>query len=207
MGITAVLERMPTPQNRYYLRSTDDNSEETDTFTSGQSTPDLNYSSASSSSLDISDIEGVEVIHSPERTTMAGRPFITLPNFYGNPGESAEQWLGWFSNYCTANNLDETHSKAAMPFYFKEHALAWCQALPAATRESYDTLLTEMKARFNGRDGLDVDMEILGLTQRPGESCASYFTRILNVTTGKNIPESMLTTLALKGLHSHLKQL
>ena len=62
-----------------------------------------------------------------------------------------------------------------------------------------------MKARFNGRLGLDVDMAILGLTQRHGESCASYFTRILNVTTGKNIPESMLTTLALKGPHSNLK--
>ena len=80
-----------------------------------------------------------------------------------------------------ANNLDQIHSKAAVPFYFKEHALSWYQALPIATRESYDTLLTEMNVRFNGLDGLDVDMEILGLTQRHGESCASYFTRILKI--------------------------
>ena len=110
------------------------------------------------------------MINSPERAKMADGLYITFPNFYGNPGESVEQWLGWFSNYCTANNLDQIHSKAAMPFYFKEHALAWYQTLPAATRESYDTLLSEMKARFNGRDGLDVDMEILGLPQRHWES-------------------------------------
>ena len=53
VGITAVHERIPTPQNRYYLRVTDDNSGETDTDSSGQSTPDLNDSTASLSSLDI----------------------------------------------------------------------------------------------------------------------------------------------------------
>ena len=31
---------------------------------------------------------------------------------------------------------------AAMPFYLKEHALACYQALPATTKESYDTTAT-----------------------------------------------------------------
>ena len=198
-----VLERMPTPQNRYYLRSTDDNSGETEeTDSSGQSTPDLNISAASSASLELSDIEDIEVIHFPE---MASRAHITLPDFHGNPGESAEEWLVWFANYCTASNLDATHSKAAMPFFLKDHAYAWYQALPQDIKDSYDDLLTAMKARFNGSDGLDVDMALLTLNQQPGETCASYFTRILKVTAGKKYPESLLTSLALKGLQANLK--
>ena len=64
-----------------------------------------------------------------------------------------------------------------------------------------------MKNRFNGSDGLDADLAILTLNQQQGESCTSYFTRILKVTAGRDYPDALITSIALKGLSADLKSI
>lgn len=60
---------------------------------------------------------------------------------------------------------------------------------------------------FNGSDGLDSDLEILSLQQQPNEQTASFFTRFLRASNNKGYPESLLVSIALKGLNSDIRQI
>ena len=63
----------------------------------------------------------------------------------------------------------------ASPKFFLDHALeVWYESLPQATKDTYDELVSAMKKRFNGSDGLEVDRAPLSLNMDNGESCASY---------------------------------
>ena len=190
-------ERMSTPQNRYYLRSVE-------TASSGETTPDPNESSSSESSLGLSDLE--DAIVTPEQFDMASNFHITLSPFHGNSGERADdEWLVWFTNYADAHGFNADKRRQTMPFFLKDHALTWYNSLTTPIKADFDQLTTAMKTRFNGSDGLDSDMALLTLTQQPGESCSNYFTRILKVTSNRQYPETLLTSIALKGLNANLK--
>ena len=227
-----VRELMPTPQNQYYLRSADQstgetladqsagetmstqsltsnssadnsrqNSEPSSSSSSGTSTPDLN---TTESSLDLSDLEGTEVSDSPDHSIMAAQG-PALPPFHGNAGERAEEWLMWFGNFTAGNGWNDTKKFQMLPLYFKDHAHAWYVSLADNKKDTLANLTANMKLRFNGSDGLDVDMAILTISQEPGESCNNYFSRILKVTAGHEYQDSLLYTVALKGLNSNLK--
>lgn len=200
---------MSTPENRYYLRSCDQ-------LSSGESTPDS--VSSQDSSLNLSDLEATvltgqisELQQAPiqqnnnHSADMAAGFHITMPPFHGNSGERADEWLTWFNNFADAHNFNEDKRRQTMPFYLKDHALAWYNSQPADTKADLRALTAAMTDRFNGSDGLDSDMALLTLSQQPSESCASYFTRILKVTSNKNYPESLLTGIALKGLTVDIK--
>lgn len=94
-----------------------------------------------------------------------------------------------------------------MPFYLKDHALAWYNAQTPETKADQGALTGAMENRFNGSDGLDADMALLSLSQLPNESCNNFFTRILKVTSNKDYPESLVTGIALKGLSGPIKQI
>lgn len=200
---------MSTPENRYYLRSCDQQS-------SGESTPDS--VSSQDSSLNLSDLEATvltgQIPEVPELSTeqsdhssaiMATGFHITMPPFHGNSGERADEWLTWFNNFADAHNFNDDKRRQTMPFYLKDHALAWYNSQTTETKADLRALTTAMTDRFNGSDGLDSDMALLTLSQQQSESCANYFTRILKVTSNKDYPESLLTGIALKGLSLGIK--
>lgn len=190
---------MSTPINHYYLRST------TDQPTEGRT--GLEAETISEDSLDLSDLEGSIVFtdeEEPEPQEMA-TPHITISPFHGNPGERAEEWLAWYNNFADVYNYNEDKRLRMLPFYLKDHAVAWYTSLPSETKDDFTALTDALKQRFNGSDGLDRNMALLSLSQQRGESCTSYFTRILKVTNNQRYPEDLLTSVALKGLNAEIK--
>jgi hypothetical protein len=137
-------------------------------------------------------------------TTMAQ---VHMPNFHGNAGESAREWFAWYSKYADLLNYNADKRLLMMQFFFKDHALAFYSSLAEEVQKNSDRLKEAMIQRFDGADDLDHDMEILSLSQYPGESTASYFTRILKTTNNKGYPESLLVSIVLKGLQADLKQI
>ena len=197
---------MSLPQNRYYLRSCDNQS-------SGESTPDQEQDHSGDTSLELSDIEA-EVIFDPnisvdlaETETEMASFHITMPPFHGNTGENAKDWIGWFTNFADAHGFNADKRRQTMPFYLKDHALAWYNAQTPELKANQENLTAAMQLRFNGSDGLDADMALLSLTQLPSESCNNYFTRILKVTQNKEYPDSLVTGIALKGLSLPIRQI
>jgi hypothetical protein len=157
--------------------------------------------------LDLSDLEGSVVVseeEEPEPQEMA-TPHITLSHFHGNPGEKAEEWLTWYNNWADVYNHNEQKRCSMLSFYLKDHAVAWYSSLPRETTRDFKALTDALKERFDGSDGLDRNMALLSLNQQRGESCTSYFTRILQVTNHQRYPEDLLTSVALKGLNAEIK--
>ena len=107
------------------------------------------------------------------------------------------EWLTWFNNFADAHNFNEDRRRQTMPFYLKDHALAWYNSQTNETKGNLRALTMAMQNRFNGSDGLDSDLALLTLTQQPNESFANYFTKILKVTSNRDYPESLLTGIAL----------
>ena len=86
---------MTTPLNRYYLPSCDQ-------LLSVEMTPNYQQEDSSGdSSVNLSDLEfEVEDNHIDSNSAMASDIHITMPQFHGNSGEKAKDWVAWFNNFC-----------------------------------------------------------------------------------------------------------
>ena len=138
-------------------------------------------------------------INSNSVTAMASGIHITIPPFHENSGENAKGWVAQFNNFADAHNFNENRKRQTMPFYLKDHALAWYNTQSPETKGDLALLTTGLETRFNDSDGLDSDMALLSLSQLPNESCNNFLTRILKVTTNKDYAESLITGIELKG--------
>ena len=192
---------MSTPVNRYYLRSTEGEGSSEDPYESNLALSDHEDTFLSEGSV----ISETEVLNSTYPTVMASQ--IHMPYFHGNPGERATNWLKWFDNYCEVSNLPRDKRARLIPFYLRDHALAWLQMQSEEVTSDLDQLTAALKVRFNGSDGLDADMALFNLQQMPGETSASYFTRIYQVIANRQYPNSLLISLALKGLNNSVKMI
>ena len=106
---------------------------------------------------------------------MASGIHITMPLFHGNFGENAKGLVAWFNNFVDEHNFNKNKKRQTMPFYLKDHALAWYNTQPPETKGDLALLTNALKNRFNGSDGLDSDMALLSLSQLPNESCNIFF--------------------------------
>ena len=61
---------------------------------------------------------------------------ITMPPFHGAPGERADTWLTWFHNFVDAHNYRPEKKKQILPFYLKDHALAWFNSIGEEHKET-----------------------------------------------------------------------
>lgn len=191
---------MSTPLNRYYLRSTEDEGNSEDLYESNLALSDHEDTFVSENS-DFADIINSTFVAIPKE--MASQ--IHMPLFHGNPGECASNWLKWFNNYCDVNTVAVDKRTKLIPFYLRDHALAWFHTLPSTVTDDLDRLKEAIASRFNGSDGLDANIALFNLCQIQGETTASYFTRIYQTTAAKGYPEELLVSLALKGLSNNLK--
>ena len=67
--------------------------------------------------------------------------------------------VGWHgSTTAIAHNFNENKKRQTMPFYLKDHALAWYNAQSPETKGDLALLTNALENRFNGSDGLDNDM-------------------------------------------------
>ena len=184
---------MPTtPQNRYYLRSCDQQSSgetsqgpEEDSGDNSLDLSDIDTHNSGASSIDSSDTESEtedQTITVNPNLNMASGFHISMTPFHGNSGENAKYWIGWFYNFADAHVFNADKRRQTMPFYLKDHALAWYNSQTDETNADQGALTTAMELRFNGSDGLDADMALLSLSQLPNERCNNFFTRILKVT-------------------------
>jgi hypothetical protein len=185
---------MSNPINCYYLRSRDLPTE--DSASEPEADPE------SEDSLGLSDLE-VDLITTEE--VIMAMPQISISPFHGNPGERADEWLVWFNNFADVHGHNADKRCKMLPFYLRDHAVAWFSSLQADTKGNYESLTAALKDRFNGSDGLDTNMALLSLQQQHGESCAHYFTRILKVTNGQSYSEDLLCSVAIKGLSGQVK--
>lgn len=149
----------------------------------------------------------VQPVVQVELQDMAQAPAIQMPNFHGNPGERGDEWLAWYVNYAEAMSFSDNKRRLLLPFFFRDHAKLWYDALPGDTKNNWDTITAQFKTRFNGSDGVNNDVAILNIKQNADESCASYFTRFTRATTNKEIPQSILVGVVMNGLRPSIKQI
>ena len=76
-----------------------------------------------------------------EFEAMASGIHITMPLFHGNSGENAKGWVARFNNFADEHNFNENKTRQTMPFYLKDHALAWFNA-QSPEAKGYLALLT-----------------------------------------------------------------
>jgi hypothetical protein len=143
---------MSTPVNRYYyLRSTENEGSSEDPY---------------ESNLALSDHEDTflpeetntdQVLNFTYSTFPAGMASqIHMPYFHGNPGECATNWLKWFENYCEVNAVARDKRARLIPFYLRDHALAWLHMQSDEVTSELNQLTAALRLRFNGSDGLNV---------------------------------------------------
>lgn len=192
---------MSTPLNRHYNLRSNPHTEEPSSEESG----DEEIPSSLDSSLGLSQHSGAEDTSDTEADTMAYN--ITMPQFYGNPGDRADDWLTTYNNYAKATNLNDERKQYSFQFHLRGHAETWFRSLDAATRQDYNQVINLFKARFNGSDGLPPDMVILTVQQKPNEKVSDYFSRIMDITSHKGYPEAMVSSIAIKGLLVDIRNL
>ena len=199
---------MSTPQNRsHYLRSGKASTKQAETSNSASG------SSAREASLSIlpsplpvrnNQPEGADrIVLDPAPRAMA-HINLQMLLFYGKPGERASQWLQWFENLATVNKIADQNRVRTLPFYLKDHALAWFNSQPAEVTSDYNSLTAALKTRFNGNDGLDTDYLLQTVQQGSNESVPDYFTRILSLTAQSDLGERYIKDAALRGLSKDL---
>ncbi|MES9880027.1 MAG: hypothetical protein ABW185_04015 [Sedimenticola sp.] len=190
---------MPNPKNQHYLRST--HQPEEDELSLHQEDILEGLSESESSESDVSEADNDL---DPEYSEMAAR--IEMQPFGGKASERGDIWLGYFERYACANAYNADKQKLLLPFFLKDHARVWFDALPEATKNDLAALRAEFLTRFNGNNGLG-DASSLNPQQRPGESCMDFFTRCQESIAGRNFPANLQVTLLLNGLLPTFKSL
>ena len=153
------------------------------------------------------DVQEDVLVSDPDPEDMAQGPPIQMPRFHGNPGEHGDAWLAWYINFAEARSYNENKRLLIMPFYFRDHAKVWYDALPTNQKDTWENTCNNFKARFNGNDGVGSDISMLTIKQTEGESCASYLTRFISATTNKKVEENLLAGIVLNGLKPSIKQI
>ena len=199
---------MPPPQNRYPLRSGQQQEEQPE-VNAEVPAPEIDAVEPDNRGIPVVN-QGVpngnilQPVH-VDILAMAGHHSIQMPSFHGNPGERGDEWLKWYENFAEALNYNDNKRRLLMPFHFLDHAKVWYDALPDNIRNNWDDLCANFKARFNGSDGVANEANILNTKQLKDESCASYFTRFTRATANKEYPEAILTGVVINGLLPPIK--
>lgn len=200
---------MSTPVNQFYQRP--ESEEEVYTAISGDNRHSSQregttcYDCPSSVELNDQSEDSEDEIIFTSASVMAQK--LEMPLFYGNPGQCAEKWFQQYESYTALNNIKGQNKSLLIQFYMKDHAAAFYDSLSEEVRSDYQELRNAFTNRFNGKDGLDSDLEILSLQQQPTESISSFFTRFLKVTNDRGYPEGLLVSILLKGLSPQIKQI
>ena len=187
---------MPPPQNTYNFRSR-----------TGAASSETEIVQIDEAAANEPDIQEEVLVSDPDPEDMAQGPPIQMPRFHGNPGERGDAWLAWYINFAEAMSYNENKRLLIMPFYFRDHAKVWYDALPTNQKDTWENTCNNFKARFNGNDGVGSDISVLTIKQTEGESCASYFTRFISATTNKKVEENLLAGIVLNGLKPSIKQI
>lgn len=216
---------MSAPLNRQYnLRScpTESSSEKSENrdFTPSNLDNSLGLSEASGTEYnsDCSQDSAEETSQLPANTIIEGditvveqeedmSLHLSMPHFEGKPADDADEWLEMFENFCKINKLSEDRQQATFAMYLKDTAKTWYRHLPCEIKDNFARVIAAFRERFNGSDGLQPDMVILTLQQHANESVSEYISRVMNQTLRLGLSQSVVASLAVKGLRTELRNI
>lgn len=179
---------------------------DTDSDSEDHPAPSLSSTPGLSSVSDTEETSsGLNSVSDSEETSLEMAK-IEISPFCGRPGEKAADWFERYLRFGRALKIASEVLLMQFPFHMRDHAHAWfwSQAKDIASLEELKEAFCE---RFNGSDGLPVTMALFSLQQREAESVADYFTRVTELTTGQQLTQDMLTSLAMKGLRRQLRDI
>ena len=134
--------------------------------------------------------------------SMASR--IKLGKFSGEAGERLDTWLNDFNGFCSVGNISGAGKKASLiRFYLHGPALAYFHSLKKAKKTDFTKVCDNFKKQFT----FDTNTKLWDLKQNMGETCASYFMRVLTVSNYREYPQEMLVSLTIRGLVPNIRRI
>ena len=121
---------------------------------------------------------------------------------YRGQGEDAQKWFTYFERWTTFMNYNEERAALALPFHLKGIAKTWYDSLSQTTQRSLDLLKTAFINRFKPTQ--TVDISVLTITQKHDESADEYFSRFIDSSYIRDIPEPLQISILMKGLRPSL---
>ena len=121
---------------------------------------------------------------------------LNMEPFKGQ-GQDTDKWFAYFERYTIFMNLNEQRAALALPFFLKGVAKSWYESLQE-TQRNLGLLKTAFINRFKN-DGR-VELNVLTVTQKKGESAEEYFSRFMDAAHGKELPENLKISIIMKGL-------
>ena len=126
---------------------------------------------------------------------------IQLESFKGQ-GEDPHKWLMYFERWAAFLNMDKPKAAMALPFHLKGIAKSWYDSLSDATQVSLDLLKADFITRFSVTS--TVDISVLTMSQKQDEKAEEYYSRFVDNSHGKAIPENLQVSILMKGLKPSL---
>ena len=126
---------------------------------------------------------------------------IQLDSFKGQ-GEDPAKWFSYFEKYAMFNNLKDERAALAMPFHLKGIAKTWYDSLSGHTQQSMNLLKAAFLNRFKTTN--NVDISVLTISQKQEESAEEYFSRFIESSHSREIPEQLQISILMKGLKPSL---
>ncbi|CAG2213164.1 unnamed protein product [Mytilus edulis] len=129
---------------------------------------------------------------------------LKIEKFKGDNSQNPETWLNTFKQYCSFYDLTKQKSAESFPFHLEDHARIWYDTVSATKKSNFDELISVFKERFKDKQHL-LDLTILQTHQGRTESVLDYLSRLLKLSTNRNISDDILLAVAMNGLRSDFK--
>ena len=121
---------------------------------------------------------------------------------YRGQGADAQKRFTYCERWSMFMNYNEESAVLALPFHLKGIAKTWYDSLSQTTQWSLDLLNTAFINRFKPTQ--TVDISVLTITQNPDESADEYFSRFIDSSYIRDIPEPLQISILMKGLRPSL---
>ena len=128
-------------------------------------------------------------------------PRLTLPEFNGQSGETAQVWYQRFNLLSTRYNWTDQEKVIQLGFHCVATAGTWFATLPPATRNGWNLLRPAFEAMFlNTEPPLVTESKLQSRVLQPNESIDSYYSSILSLGAALGRQPDNLATNFLNGL-------
>ena len=130
---------------------------------------------------------------------------IQLKSFKGQGEDPHKKWWMYFERWTAFLNMDKPMAAMDLPFHLKGIAKSLYDSLLDATKLSLDLLKAAFITRFSVTSTEDIS--VLTMCQKQDEKTETYYSRFVDNSHGKALPENRQVSILMRGLKPSLLSL
>lgn len=143
-----------------------------------------------------------------QRRKMTEKSNIGHPGYFnGSPKEDPVKFHNNFNIFARVKSYENDRKLAAFPALLQGSAKLWYESLPQDTRDSFDTLSTAFKARYQQTDTVrwGEALQIWTMKQAQNESALDFIAKIKEKANIVKLPDEQIVHACLNGFRPHIK--